>query len=279
MLMADLLLLVPGCFGVAAYVVLRLYRDRSAARERQLFNALIVPNLDDARFDPAEIVSLPEPAARYLRRAIAPGTRLARTVDLRLAGEFRDEPTADWRPFTVRLRVSAGRGFLCRSRVGSRSGPDWVGIDYLSGREVRSQRFLGNLLPVVDRDDASTARAAMGQQLLACVWLPSILLPSGGARWTPADDRRASVRVDWPATEPALNLTVDQDGRLGLVTLLRYLPTPAGVDSLVPFGLRVEGSARFDGYTVPSRAVSSWAYGTDEAFESMVLTLESARYY
>ena len=85
--------------------------------------------------------------------------------------------------------------------------------------------------------------------------------------------------MDWPVTEPTLNLTVDDEGQLRLVTLLRYRPTPAGVDSLVPFGLRVEGSARFDGYTVPSRAVSSWAYGTDEAFESMVLTLESARYY
>ena len=69
-----LLVLVPGCFGVAAYVVLRLYRDRSAARERRLFNALIVPNLDDARFDPAEVQSLPSPAGRYLRHAIAPGT-------------------------------------------------------------------------------------------------------------------------------------------------------------------------------------------------------------
>jgi hypothetical protein len=85
--------------------------------------------------------------------------------------------------------------------------------------------------------------------------------------------------MDWPVTEPTLNLTVDDEGQLRLVTLLRYRPTPAGVDSLVPFGLRVEGSARFDGYTVPSRAVSSWAYGTDDAFESMVLTLESARYY
>lgn len=276
---AQLVAVVAGCLATSLYVVLRLYRDHSAARERRLFNELIVPNIDDARFDPSEAAGLPGPAWRYLSHSIAPGARVARTVDLRLSGRARRTADAPWRPFSARVRLAAGRGFLCRWRDRSRLGPEVVNIEYLTTDEARSQRFLADLLPVANRAGERTRRAASGQLLLACLWLPSVLLPSRGARWRYVGRDTASVRLDGHGESSTLNLTVDADGAPAVVTLLRYRPGPVGADNLVPFGLRVEGARRFGGYAVPARAVASWGYGTDDAFESLILDLESARYY
>src|SRR5688572_4648126 len=43
-------------------------------------------------FDPAMVDGLPEPAQRYLRHAIAPGTPLARSVRLTMHGTLRLSP-------------------------------------------------------------------------------------------------------------------------------------------------------------------------------------------
>jgi len=64
-------------------------------------------------FDPAMISGFPEPAHRWLRHAVAPGTPLWGSVELTMHGRIK---LGRWRPFTARqvpfgVRVEAERRF------------------------------------------------------------------------------------------------------------------------------------------------------------------------
>jgi hypothetical protein len=262
----------------AVFALLRLQRVRFEFSVRNVFNALLVPNLDDERFKPSELAVLPAPAARYLRHAIRPGSRICLTADLRLSGRVRTAPQGDWLAFEACERVCAGRGFVSRSRVERADGQALEGVESLFDGKARSDFFLGSL-PVVRRRGDRLTRSALGRLLIQSLWVPACLLPSRGARWRPGDQGFASVRIDDRQESSALNVFVAADGAPSRVSMLVYRDGPVGHSGLTPLGLRVEGELTFDGYTVPARVVATWNYGTDDAFDFLFLELESGRFH
>ena len=262
----------------AAFALLRIQRARFEFTVRDVFNALLVPNLDDARFQPSELTVLPAPAARYLRHAIRPGSRICRTADLRLSGSVRTGAQADWLAFEASDRVCAGRGFVSRSRLERPDGQALEGVERLFDGDARADFFLATL-PVVRRRGEGLTRAAIGRLLLQSLWVPASLLPSRGAQWRAVDQGSASVRIEDHPDTSALNVVVAADGALSRVTMMAFRDGPLGQAGLTPLGLRVEGELTFDGYTVPARAVATWDYGTDDAFDFLCLELQSARYH
>jgi hypothetical protein len=74
-----------------------------------------------APFESEQIAALPLPARRYLEHAIAPATRRATVVRLRMHGSIRLKGT--WYPFDADQVIRWSRGFVWRARVRMRGLP------------------------------------------------------------------------------------------------------------------------------------------------------------
>jgi hypothetical protein len=119
-----------GVAAVAAMAVLMASAARPDRDVRALWSELAMEGDGDV-FDPATVAGLPDPARRFLLRAIAPGAPLARSVELvgpgtiRLAPDqeppFRSARSRSWR----RRRGSSGAPthHRIRSRGGLAAGP------------------------------------------------------------------------------------------------------------------------------------------------------------
>ncbi|MCB9666281.1 MAG: hypothetical protein H6732_19380 [Alphaproteobacteria bacterium] len=169
-------LVVGLVVGLLAWVGARRRRAR-----REAARALAERSVRAVPFDPEALALLPEPARRYLARALEAGVPLPRAAVLELGGRVRGGTGKPWRPLAVTRQVLDGAG---------------EGGDVLPGR--------GN----------EARRAAWSWAALEALWLPSRLLPARGARWTPVDDRRAAVRFEVAGRPCTLVLAVDPDGRV-----------------------------------------------------------------
>lgn len=271
-------LLVVAVILLSTYVWLRQGRARVIARHRQVFNRLALPDVSGDRFSSRETVLMPPPAARYLRHAITEGAALAKTVDLHLIGEIRVRPDGDWFKFEAMERICPERGLLWQARIEGVGRIYTEGAEYLCDGDAGSDFFLSGILPLVRIRGGEFARSAVGRLVIESIWLPACLCPARGATWEPGDEHRATVRLPGLAAVSSLNLTVAESGALVDVSMMRHQGGEARSFGLMPFGIRVEQEARFGDYTIPSRVIAAWGYGTDAAEEFMRITVEDARF-
>ncbi|MGF1464716.1 MAG: DUF6544 family protein [Sandaracinaceae bacterium] len=208
-------------------------------------------------FDPAAVASLPEEAAAWLRRAIAPGTRLYRAARLTMHGEIR--LGGDWLPFEAEEVLGAGRGFRWSATTRMRGLP-LSGYDLLwNGRaEMRWRAF--SLLPVLRASGHNVSRSALGRLHLETIaWLPTALVGQGVA-WSEAADGGPAVKLFADGTSTQAHLTVE-DGRLRALVGGRWGGPTGDAQALVPFGGEVLTERTFSGVTVPTELELGWFYG------------------
>ena len=179
---------------------------------------------DDLRdsdvFDPDTLATLPEPAQRYLRRALPPGTPLATVVDLDATGTIK-LGDAWWR-FRSTQTLRAGSGFVWEPRV--QRGPMRVsGADtYIDGTGTMAFRLFG-IVPVARASGPDTDRSAAGRLAAETVaWLPHATTPQANAHWAPVDDDRATVTLATPAGPLDVTVVVDGDGRVISTSMMRW---------------------------------------------------------
>jgi Family of unknown function (DUF6920) len=226
-LLASLLLAV-------AYGRRRWRADSEAARARLEASGALSKL---ARYDERELAGLPEPAARYLRRALSPGQPLVARVRLRQDGMFRVGEAEDaWRPFVASQNfIVSPPGFVWDARISMAPGlPVFVRDSYVAGTGAMRGELLG-LWPMVDASGTQQiAEGALQRHLAETMWFPTALLPSQGVRWTPLDDSSALATLEHGATRAALHFRVDAAGDLLRVFSPsryrevegEYLPTP-----------------------------------------------------
>lgn len=271
-------LLVLAVLLLSAFFLLRNRRSRIATRHRRIFNRLALPDLSGDLFSSRETALLPPPAARYLRHAIREGAPLAKTVDLHLLGEIRVRPEGEWFKFEAMERICPERGLLWQGRIEGLGRIYAEGAEYFCDGDAGSDFFLGGILPLVSVRGGEFARSAAGRLVIESVWLPASLIPARGATWEPGDEHRATVRLPVPSELPTLSLTVAESGALIDVSMMRHQGGEASSFGLMPFGIRVEAEDRFGDYTIPSKVVAAWGYGTDVAEEFMRIVIEDARF-
>jgi hypothetical protein len=235
---------------------------------------------DAARFEPEMVAGLPGPARRLLLHAIAPGTPLATSVELAMAGTIRLRPGADPLPMRAEQVIRLGRGFVWKARVGD--GPVRIrGYDRFYDEVGEMRWWLLGVVPVVSEAGADFDRSAAGRLAAETVLLvPSLLLPVAGAEWEAVDLRSARVRLPWTGETEPVHVEVDDVGRLVRLSLRRWNGDPAhGAVGRIPFIADALGHERtFGGYTIPTTVRAGWRTDEPDGFAFFHASIERAVY-
>ena len=209
-------------------------------------------------FAEGELEGLPEPARRYLRASIAPGTPLAQAASFDMRGSIK--LGRRWIPFRARQVLAPHHGFVWAARAGGVI----VGSDrYADGVGAMDWKLLG-LIRVMHAEGPDISRSSAGRAGAEAMWVPTMLLPRFGVTWGTSDHNHitASYRLD--DTELELRYTLDEEARIRSVTIDRWGdPDNSGTSGLHPFGVDVRRCSTFDGVTVPSAGRGGWFYGTE----------------
>jgi hypothetical protein len=272
MLLVALILLASLLAGLGWLTRARILRR---ARRAGVRDALLQPNAGGERFSVESVGALPGPAAAYLRRALAPGAPLARSVDIFMSGTLR--LGAEWVPFQARQRVCAERGYLWEGRITAARGLGRHGADWLCDDDAGSEYALADWWPMAARRGAELARSAAGRLMVDLVWLPPALTPQRGARWARGDERRAVVTPAGRNSTP-VTLVIDPDGRLREASIVRRRVSANGETSLCTYGVSIEQEARVGGFVVPTRLVAAWGIGTDAREDCMRVAVDNIRW-
>jgi hypothetical protein len=228
----------------------------SAAVPDEVEQQLVRP-WEPAVFADAELVGLPDPVCRYLRAAIAPGTPLATVARFGMRGQIK---LGRWLPFRAEELLAPHQGFHWVARAaGVVSGFD----RYVGGQGQMRWRLLG-LLPVMQADGPDLSRSAAGRVAGEAMWVPTALLPRYGVDWSAGDDHHLTARWRLDSHEVALEVVIDDRGRLRESVFQRWGdPDRTGTFGLHPCGGAVTAYATFDGVSVPAAGCAGWFYGTD----------------
>lgn len=277
-----------GPVGVAILGLL-LWRGRARRRMGATWRALqAAPGIaaepgrasasDDGIFRTELVSELPEPARRYLLRAIAPGTPLHRRVELGMTGSIALRPGDGLLPMEATQVIAWPEGYVWKARVGS-SAMRISGFDLYHDGEAEMRWWLWGLVPIVRERGANIARSAAGRLPSEAVLILTALLPDLGAAWEPVSEEaaRASVRVGGETLH--LTLTVSPEGRLRRVEFLRLHPEEDG-RGLVPVPWRVEvvEERTFGGLTIPGRLRAFKYAGRADEHEFVVQDFARARW-
>lgn len=211
------------------------------------------------------VADLPEPAQRFFRHAIAPGTPLLRVAEIDMAGQFslgsKDKPA--YQPMQARQILAAPDGFVWAMRT--RAGMPVSGSDGAAWTRFR----IFWLIPVARMGGTPDhARAAFGRYVAEAVfWTPAALLPGPGVAWTPVNANTARVTVTRGALQQAVDVTVDAQGRAVEVSFQRWSDAnPDKTYRLQPFGGYLSEYRAVGGYRLPFKVEAGNMFGTADYF-------------
>jgi hypothetical protein len=234
---------------------------REARPVRQEWDRLGARGPSPDAFDRQMLVDLPEPARRWLTRAIAPGTPLWRSVEVTMHGRIR---LGAWRRFTARQLVAPPDGYIWAARA-SFSGLPVAGYDRLSAGTGQMRWRLFGRLPVMTAEGPDITRSAAGRLASEFVLLPTAFRQATWRPGTRPDTAVATWRIG--AEEVDVELHVGADGRLLDVLLQRWSNAGDAPFGYQPFGVTVEAERTFGGITIPSTVRAGWWWGTDRQDE------------
>lgn len=255
-MMRNILLAIGGC-AIAFLLLLLLIRLRYDRLIKSIWRSLKIKSTGDI-FNADTIADLDEPVQRYFLHAIAPGTRLANYVELKMNGSFRLKPNAAWLDMEASQIISIMPGFIWKAKIG-KGLTSFSGADYYSKRQGRTKFSLWGLIPLVDAQSKDVDRSAVGRLGAEYIWLPSALLPQNGVTWKAIshDTIQANFSIDNESI--CLTLTIDCDGRLLELSLPRW--GNATVDQSWQYSTFIadmSAEATFEGYTIPTNISAGW---------------------
>lgn len=208
------------------------------------------------------IQNLPPVAQRYLKYAIAPGTKLACAVRLLMHGTMKRE---DWLPFQAEQVICWNRGMIRSVTVWMNGLPIFNSSRVIDGIGASQWKLLG-LFPLMTATGDDITRSAAGRMLGESIWLPSILCDPT-VIWTAPDESHAHATLTLFGETTELILTVNDVGKLECVRFQRWRVPSRKPPSYADFGGYMEQEGTFCGYTIPTQFRVGWYFGSDR-FES-----------
>ena len=225
------------------------------------------------RFDPARLAGLPEPARRWLSRAITPGTPLVAGMDLEMHGEIR---LGRWRSFTAAQTIVAEHGFVWAAHT-RLAGLPVSGYDsYTDGAGVMRWRVAG-LVPVQSASGFDVSVSAFDRLVAETVLVPTALV---GAHWAPGPDRDSAVylqREPNRAHRARVTIRVEPDGRLSQLSMWRW-GDPEGTETFRRRLFEVSFDAEFDAcwMRIPAGIRASWRDASGQQGEFYRAVIDTA---
>ena len=234
-----------------------------------------------AAFDDSMIATLPDPAQRFFRFAIAPGTPLHTVAEISMEGEFSlgNKAEPNYMPMRAEQLLAAPYGFVWRVRAGDRVW--FAGSDGAADGSSWSRFWLLNIVPVARAgNNADHMRAAFGRYAAEAVfWTPAALLPGEHVRWEAIHESSARVNLTYGELEQAVDLTVDAAGRPVKVVFQRWSnANPAKTFQLQPFGGYLSDFRDFNGFRLPTRVEAGNHFETDDYFAFFKATVTDVRF-
>jgi hypothetical protein len=217
----------------------------------------------DRRCNPELFTALPSTARRYLERAIAPDMPLASAVRLWMHGDIK--LGQKWHPFQGEEAICWNRGMIWRATTWMRGLPIWGADRVVNGLGTMQWKILG-LFPVMQASGDDITRSGVGRVQGESVWLPSVLC-SPDISWTELDASKVQAHFTTLGEPAHLTLTVSDAGLLECVKFERWGNPEGKAYHSVDFGVKVDESGTFAGYTIPKRIRAGWFFGSDR-FES-----------
>ncbi|KMQ75110.1 DUF6544 family protein [Marinobacter subterrani] len=251
----------------AATVALWFWRqaDHSADHAAMARLAALQPDSPE-RFDLSLIEGLPEPARRYFRFTIQPGTPLYTVARISMTGKFgmgnREAP--DYMDMQASQMLAMPEGFIWKMSA-SRGALRISGSD----AEQWTRFWLMGLLPVARTGGGPDhTRSAFGRYVAEAVfWTPAALLPGPGVAWKLVDVNTVRVIVRHKGMEQAVDIVVADDGRPLQVSFDRWSnANPEKVHRLQPFGGYLSEFREFEGFVLPTRVEAGNFFATEEYF-------------
>ncbi|HYW02361.1 MAG TPA: DUF6544 family protein [Gammaproteobacteria bacterium] len=249
------------------------HRARQLRELQSQWDALAATvSIDPPRFRATMVATLPAPARRYLRHAIALGAPLRATVRMNMAGRMSARPGGRRAAFSAREVLVPGRGFVWRARIQRRPLSLTRTEAYLDGTGRRSVALLG-VVPWRHRDGADASIGNRAVLALQSIWDPAALLPFRGVQWKAMDATHAVAVIEIDGRGVPLTLEVSARGELRAASV----PCPRTDDPGGRLRLRVRRQMRVAGFRVPSRVSAGWqtATGADRPIaETVILAAE-----
>ncbi len=204
-------------------------------------------------FRPENLAGLPEPARRYLQRAIAPGIPLASAVRLQMQGEIK---LKEWLPFTAEQVISLSRGMIWKASVRLYAAPI-TGADSIVDGEGQMRWRLFGLIPIVTASGPDTTRSTAGRLQAESVWLPSVFCHQNIEWAAPAPDQ-ATARFAVQGHSGEVTLVLDDGGQLKRINMQRWGNPEGAAFHYANFGGIAAEERTFSGYTIPTSLRVGW---------------------
>jgi hypothetical protein len=219
--------------------------------------------ISDRPFNPELLIPLPAVARRYLERAIACQKPLASAVRLWMHGSIK--LAEKWHSFQGEEVICWNRGMIWRATTWMQGLPIWGSDRVVDGVGEMQWKILG-LFPVMTGSGDDITRSAVGRMQGEIVWLPSVLCHPDIA-WTEIDETTVQANFTALGQPASLALTVGEQGTLAQAKFSRWGNPAGGAYHDVDFGVLVQESGTFEGYTIPTDIRVGWFFGSDR-FES-----------
>ncbi|MEA5572459.1 DUF6920 family protein [Calothrix sp. UHCC 0171] len=259
---------------VLACVALVILQMKNRSEVNRIWHSLETePTI--TKFTQDMVVELPPPVQRYFLHAITPGTPLANSVELKMAGNFKLGDK--WLPMKA-SEILSTRGFVWKAAIGQRLSK-FFGADYYTNAQGRVQFSLWGIVPVASDRNPDTVRSSIGRLAGELIWLPSALLPPQDTQkavnwkdvsWKAIDDNtiQANFQID---NEPiSLTLVIDSNGKPLKISFPRWgNQTEDGQHTYIPFGGEILAEREFAGFTIPSQLSLGWWFGSDSPQETL----------
>lgn len=262
--------LIVGSAAVAAGAGSQLLRgsdERQAEDARRELTART--GSQPKRFSLDMLDGLPEPAQRYLRFAIRPGTPLRTTALIEMIGRFGlgDSSKHSYYPMRARQILVPPLGFVWVPKIGS-GLMRMSGSDALVDERAWTRFWLLGAVPLVRAADTpDLTRSAVGRMVGEALWTPAALLPGNGMRWEAADTNVARAMFMIRGEEHRVDIRVAPDGRPLEVVVRRWSNVnPEKAFRWQPSGATIEAVGTFGGFTVPTRLSGGNHFGTPDYF-------------
>ena len=170
-----------------------------------------------------------------------------------------------WLPFRAEQVICWPRGMIWRASTRLHGTPIRGSDRIVDGAGAMRWRLFG-ILPVMVASGPDITRSAAGRLAAESVWLPSVLC-GPDVSWVASDPSHARAAFTVQGHKTALDLTIDDRGRLEAIQLQRWGNPDNTEFREIAFGGVVDAEGSFGDYTIPTRLRIGWHFGTS-GFES-----------